>query len=101
MHDTNSKRYFNTEVRAYSHGCIRLEKYMDLAYYLTLPDTTKIPHDSLNTLIRIQKQKQINLTRPVPIFVKYYSVVGTEEGAVVYFDIYRRDEEIGKVLFRR
>ena len=31
LHDTNSKGKFKTRVRAYSHGCIRVENPMDLA----------------------------------------------------------------------
>ena len=43
LHDTNSKRYFKTAARAQSHGCIRVEKYLQVARFLLRGDTLKIP----------------------------------------------------------
>lgn len=38
LHDTNAKKYFGFNVRAYSSGCIRVENYAKLAAYLLNKD---------------------------------------------------------------
>ncbi|MBL7917217.1 MAG: L,D-transpeptidase family protein, partial [Bacteroidia bacterium] len=49
LHDTNSKRYFKTFYRYQSHGCIRLDKYYEMARFLIRDDTLNIPYDTLDT----------------------------------------------------
>jgi murein L,D-transpeptidase YcbB/YkuD len=101
LHDTNSKKYFKRDVRALSHGCMRLENYMDLAKYLIRDDSVKYPVDSLLTDILKQQQKQVNLKKPLPIFTKYFSAVVDEEGTLkLFMDVYRRDELTERVLYR-
>ena len=34
LHDTNAKSRFNSSIRAFSHGCIRVEKPVSLAEYV-------------------------------------------------------------------
>ncbi|HEY0742061.1 MAG TPA: L,D-transpeptidase family protein, partial [Chryseosolibacter sp.] len=34
LHDTNARRLFNSKSRAFSHGCIRMEKAIELAHIL-------------------------------------------------------------------
>src|SRR5690606_24036460 len=41
LHDTNAKRLFRSRVRAFSHGCIRMEKAVELAHYLVTGDPGK------------------------------------------------------------
>jgi murein L,D-transpeptidase YcbB/YkuD len=101
LHDTNSKRYFKRDVRALSHGCMRLENYMDLARYLIRLDSVKYPFDSLEADIAKQEQKQVNLKKPIPIFTKYYSAfVDEDEGLMLFMDIYRRDELMERLLYK-
>jgi murein L,D-transpeptidase YcbB/YkuD len=100
LHDTNSKRFFKRDVRALSHGCMRLENYMELAKYLIRDDSVKYPVDSLLTDILKEKQKQINLKKQIPIYTKYFSaIVDEKEGLMLFMDIYRRDELMEKVLY--
>jgi murein L,D-transpeptidase YcbB/YkuD len=100
LHDTNSKRYFKKDVRALSHGCMRIENYMELAKYLIKPDSVKYPVDSLLTDILKEQQKQINLKKPVAIYTRYFSaVVDEEKGLMLFTDIYRKDEQMEKVLY--
>jgi murein L,D-transpeptidase YcbB/YkuD len=100
LHDTNSKKYFKRDVRALSHGCMRLENYMDLARYLIRDDSVKYPVDSLLTDILKEKQKQINLKKQIPIYTKYFTaLVDPEEGLLLFMDVYHRDELMEKVLY--
>ncbi|MFI5148791.1 MAG: murein L,D-transpeptidase [Bacteroidia bacterium] len=100
LHDTNSKRYFKKDVRSLSHGCMRIENYMELAKYLLMPDSVKYPYDSLLTDIMKEQQKQLNLKKPVPIYTKYFTaVVDEDKGLMLFTDIYRKDEQMEKVLY--
>lgn len=101
MHDTNSKKYFKTFYRYQSHGCIRLEKFVETAKFLIRDDTLKLPYDTLMDYFLTPTQRQISIKKPVPIFVKYYTVRADDStGLHMYIDIYRRDEKMMKMLYK-
>src|SRR5690606_35986043 len=50
LHDTPASQYFSAHSRAFSHGCIRLEKPLDLARAL-LADVTETSPDRLDALL--------------------------------------------------
>lgn len=101
MHDTNSKKYFKTFYRYQSHGCIRLEKYVEAAKFLIREDTLKLPYDTLIEYFLTPVQRQISIKKPVPIFVKYYSMRADDStGLHMYIDIYRRDEKMMKMVYK-
>jgi murein L,D-transpeptidase YcbB/YkuD len=100
MHDTNAKRYFKTETRAYSHGCMRLEKYMDLAHFLLRDDSVKYPKDTFDVWVQQDTQRKINLRKPLPIHVRYYTCVVDTNGVVeLHTDVYLRDERMIKAIY--
>ena len=100
MHDTNAKRYFKTETRAYSHGCMRLDKYMDLAYFLLRDDSVKYPKDTFDVWVQQDTQRKINLRKPLPIHVRYFTCVVDTDGVVeLHTDVYLRDERMMKVIY--
>ncbi|MDQ3110000.1 MAG: L,D-transpeptidase family protein, partial [Bacteroidota bacterium] len=102
MHDTNSKRYFRFTTRAFSHGCMRLEKYMDLAHFLIRDDSVKLPKDTFDLWTRLDANRKINLRKPLPIHVRYFTCdVDTDGNVSVFPDIYLRDEQMEKVLYKQ
>jgi L,D-transpeptidase YcbB len=102
LHDTNSKKYFKTFYRFQSHGCIRLERYVELARFLIRDDTLRLPYDSLNAYFGRQQQRQINLRKPLPIFIRYYTAKADSTTKLyLYLDIYRKDEEMIKLLHQK
>lgn len=102
MHDTNAKRYFKTETRAYSHGCMRLEKYMDLAHFLLRDDSVKYPKDTFDLWVTQTVQRKINLRKPLPIRVRYFTCVTDTNGKVeLHTDVYLRDERMVNVLYAK
>lgn len=101
MHDTNSKRYFKTFYRYQSHGCIRLEKFVEAAKFLIRDDTLKLPYDTLMSYFSTPIQRQIDMKKPFPIYVKYYTVRADDStGLHMYIDIYRRDEKMMGMLYK-
>lgn len=100
MHDTNAKKYFKTETRAYSHGCMRLEKYMDLAHFLLRDDSVKYPRDTFDLWVQQDVQRKINLRKPLPIHVRYFTCEVDTDGVVeLHTDVYLRDERMMKVIY--
>ena len=100
MHDTNAKKYFRFETRAFSHGCMRLEKYMELAHFLIRDDSVKLPKDTFDVWTTLGEQKKINLRKPLPIHVRYFTCdVDTEGNVAVHCDIYLRDQRMIDVLY--
>lgn len=101
LHDTNAKRYFGKDIRALSHGCIRLEKYMDFAAYLIREDSLKMNRDSLIVYLQRRERKQIAVKKPLPVLIRYFTCEADAEGNIIFFtDIYRKDREFHKVLYR-
>lgn len=101
LHDTNAKRYFGRDIRALSHGCMRLEKYMDFANYLIRDDSLRYRPDSLQVYLDKRERKQISLKKPLKIYVKYYTCEADTLGNIMFYtDIYRKDEQIRKALYR-
>lgn len=93
LHDTPAQSLFARAVRAFSHGCIRIEKPLDFATYL-LRDTTWT-HNSLQEAIAHDVRTTIRLTRPVPVYIGYWTA-WVEENRAVHFlpDLYGRDRRL-------
>lgn len=101
LHDTNSKRYFKTSNRSQSHGCIRLEKFFEFADFLIRDDSLHYTHDSLQVYFAKQEQRKIRLRKPLPIYTRYYTAQADSTGLKLYIDVYRKDEEMMKLIYRK
>lgn len=95
VHDTPSKGFFNRDVRAYSHGCVRCEMPDSLARYILRRDERqKFLPDSLDSVIARMEHTVIPLRKPITIQIDYITVSVSQEGKLIYHaDVYRRDEE--------
>lgn len=101
MHDTDSRRLFNREMRAMSHGCCRLEKFMDFAEFLIRDDSIKYPVDSLISDISKGQQKYVYMKKPISVYINYFTAEVDEYGELHYFnDVYKRDEKMMRSLKR-
>jgi L,D-transpeptidase YcbB len=102
MHDTDNRKLFTWENRALSHGCVRLEKFFDFAKFLVRDDSLKYPVDSLQADLGREIQKQINLKRPIPIYINYFTAEVDEYNELhLYIDVYKRDEKMLRSLKRK
>lgn len=93
LHDTPSKSLFANAQRAYSHGCIRLEKPLELAEYLLKPDFSP---EKIADLVDKGKNKRVFIPQPLPIYLLYLTVWVDESSGQTYFypDIYNRDKSL-------
>jgi murein L,D-transpeptidase YcbB/YkuD len=105
LHDTPSKSLFDKEVRAFSHGCIRVGAPFDLAYFLLAPQSDD-PQGLFRSYLTTGRESVVNLVEPVPVHLVYFTAWPTEQGLIGYLnDVYGRDaliyqalEEAGVVL---
>lgn len=82
MHDTPTKHLFNKHRRAFSHGCIRLEKPMELL-------------EELGYTYDTYKNTWITLKNPIPVYIEYHTVWVDDEGIVQFAnDIYGYEKKL-------
>jgi murein L,D-transpeptidase YcbB/YkuD len=94
MHDTPQKPLFAKSIRAFSHGCVRVEHPVDLAKFLFENDDN-ITSEEVDTLIESRKETIVPLYHKVPILIEYNTVGFDEEGRVIFFpDIYGYDADL-------
>ncbi len=102
LHDTDNRRLFNREMRAMSHGCVRLEKFLDFAKFLIREDTLTYPVDSLISDLSKQQQKYVYIRLPIPIYITYFTAeVDKNNELFLFMDIYKRDEKMLKALYKK
>lgn len=97
LHDTPSKPLFKEEVRAFSHGCIRVEKPKELAQKL-LPNWNPA---NINKAMRSGKEQWITLKTKVPVYIGYFTAYVDSAGQLNFReDIYQRDERLLEMLMQ-
>jgi murein L,D-transpeptidase YcbB/YkuD len=100
LHDTPAKSLFGREVRAYSHGCIRLNDPFDFAYTL-LSKQTDDPEGLFQSRLRSGNESSVRLDEPVPVHIVYRTAFTTNTGGIEFRrDIYGRDRKIWNALTR-
>jgi murein L,D-transpeptidase YcbB/YkuD len=97
LHDTPSKSLFQRDVRAYSHGCVRVMDPMDFADAL-LSQNADWNADRLSTLFGNQ-ERQVDLDQHVPVHITYFTAVVDESGTVQFKnDIYGYSAAVREAL---
>ena len=85
LHDTNSKSGFAKDSRFLSHGCVRLEKPIELADLLT---RGKVNVWELKTGQKDTESKILKLDQKVPVFIIYMPVIVDGEKVTFLKDVY-------------
>ena len=98
LHDTPARNLFNMKRRAFSSGCIRIEKHMELAAYL-LQNNSKWSLEKLVAAVNRKKNKTIILSDPIKIYILYWTAWVDKEGIINFRDdIYGRDRRLNIAL---
>lgn len=93
MHDTPAKSYFSRDMRALSHGCIRLERPRDMA--------AAVLGTSVTDLEKYfgKNERGIKVKEPVPVFISYFTAWPEADGKIHYYgDVYDRDSGLQKAF---
>lgn len=99
LHDTPVKSLFEVETRAFSHGCINMEKAKELAV-LILNDDPNWPIERINNAMNGGKEITYFLKKPIPVHIGYFTTWVDESGIINFYrDIYQRDDRLAELLF--
>jgi murein L,D-transpeptidase YcbB/YkuD len=91
LHDTPSQSLFERDVRAFSHGCVRVGDALGLATAL-LATSPGWDRKRADALVAAGRTTTVALAAPVPVYVAYFTAEPDGEGGMRYFpDIYQRD----------
>ncbi len=101
LHDTPTKYYFYRDIRAYSHGCIRVQNALQLADTLLNIDNNLFTLDSVYAYIDKKKEKNMMFNKKLPLYIQYITcTVNANNRLIFYKDIYGYDEKVRKILFK-
>lgn len=97
LHDTPLRAYFKHGYRALSHGCVRLERPVELAEHVLGAAWT----GKLGQAIAAETTKTLRLTQPVPVYMLYWTAWGNADGTVSFRDdIYGHDGRMVAAMAR-
>ena len=104
LHDTNQRHLFAKTKRAFSHGCVRVEKPHELAAYLLAPNTAETGRDwslpAVGDVVASKKLTAVPLKRKVPVHLAYMTAWMDEQGYIQFReDIYGRDEILQSEMY--
>lgn len=99
LHDTPEKHLFGREMRAFSHGCIRLSDPFGFAYKLLTIQQVSDPEQYFRSLLDTGKETEVPLARRIPVHLIYRTAFATTTGRIEYRrDVYGRDAKIWAAL---
>jgi L,D-transpeptidase YcbB len=99
FHDTPSKSLFDRDVRAFSHGCIRLQDPEWMANYVLRNQPEWTP-EKINEAMNASVEKQVRVKKPIPVIITYYTAWVDNKGRVNFRqDIYGHDQSIVGKMF--
>jgi murein L,D-transpeptidase YcbB/YkuD len=93
MHDTPAKSLFKRDMRAFSHGCVRLQEPREMA--AAVLDTSV---DAIAAKLR-QGHSTEKVPAKIPVYVAYFTAWPDADGKVRYFDdVYGRDARLTEAM---
>lgn len=107
LHDTNQRYLFQNSQRALSHGCVRVQKWQALAFYIAQNDSLATKEgeqlsyntDSIKAWIANKDRKTIMVKKRLPLFIEYFTCEAKNNKIVFYNDIYNEDQVLGQKYF--
>jgi len=91
LHDTPARLLFTEAQRDFSHGCIRIQKPLELALYLLRQDR-KWTREALLSALNKEKDRSVPLPEPIPIHLLYWTAWAEGDGTIEFRrDIYGQD----------
>jgi len=98
LHDTPSRSLFNRESRAFSHGCVRVHRPLELAYHLLTPQEED-PQGYFDGILRTGVETQVDLATQIPVHIVYWTAFVSPDGALNFRrDAYDRDARLWRAM---
>lgn len=103
LHDTNQRYLFSKKERALSHGCVRVQSWDSLAYFILRNDSLAgkkaLPKDSLQRWLSLKEKHVIPVRKRIPLFIRYFTCDAKNDKVVFYDDIYGDDKRLRDKYF--
>ncbi|WP_134496061.1 L,D-transpeptidase family protein [Microvirga pakistanensis] len=97
LHDTPNRNLFSAAKRAFSHGCVRVEKPFELAEFI-MGEDSKWTEQRLRGLIG-KGERTVFLPKPLPVHLAYFTLRVDERGSLKsYPDLYGLDQKVRTAL---
>lgn len=101
LHDSPAKSLFNRNSRAFSHGCIRVAKPLELAQTLLEDDPNWTP-EKVEKVMYAGKESWYTLKEPVPVYIGYFTCWVNDTGILRFYDdVYKRDGRLSELIFKQ
>ena len=98
LHDTPNRGYFKRAQRNFSHGCIRVEKPIELADFVLYsdPDWSR---QKVQSAIHSGRTRTVHLQEPLAVYILYFTAWANPDGSVSFHkDIYGLDSVLANAL---
>ncbi len=107
LHDTNQRYLFKNSGRALSHGCVRVQAWDKLAFFIAKNDSLSLKAgdslryntDSINRWLANKEHKRISVKNKVSLFILYFSCEAKNGKVKFYDDIYGADKIMREKYF--
>jgi murein L,D-transpeptidase YcbB/YkuD len=101
LHDTPHDELFSQAKRGFSHGCVRVERPIELATYL-LRDVSGWDKSRIMQQISTREEKHVPVKQKLPIYLVYFTASADANGNVQFFeDIYGHDQKLASMYFSK
>ena len=94
LHDTPNHELFKEDIRAFSHGCIRVEKPAELAQWVLGWPADKVQSNMDNP----PDNKSVKVPAKIPVYITYFTTY--INNGQLYFgnDLYSRDDKLVPIV---
>jgi len=94
LHDTPSRSLFDKPMRAFSHGCIRTEKAVELGMIMAMLGANMTPAEAIEKT-NAHKYARVAMSKTFPVYINYSTYGRDTQGQLTRFkDIYDRDAPV-------
>jgi len=105
MHDTNQRYLFKNQSRALSHGCVRVQDWEKLAWYVLRVDSLVaaekalagsgyVQPDSVRAWLQRKERRVVPVKSRIPVYFRYFTAEGNKGKLFLYPDIYGEDASV-------
>jgi murein L,D-transpeptidase YcbB/YkuD len=94
LHDTPNHELFKQDVRAFSHGCIRVEKPAELAQWVLGWPADKVQSDMDNP----PDNKSVKVPHKIPVYITYFTTYINDGQLYFGNDLYNRDDKLVPIV---
>jgi murein L,D-transpeptidase YcbB/YkuD len=94
LHDTPQRELFGKDVRAFSHGCIRVEKPTELAQWVLGWDAARVQQ----AMEQGPDNTPVKLPRKIPVYITYGTAYMRDGQLFFGNDLYHRDDQLVKTV---